>query len=222
MKNIFINNTITLDLNNDLFDCVYILMTTSDEPIPKLFYYIDVPEEIFNNVSKHLIIYKVNKKILSMPKHKYNSVIVSKENLLKYNIYNYKLNDNNLVIPILNIKYTNLINYIEQFTDNNNLLQNIYNFVLLNKYFNYDKTDKLLHMINDNSFSDFWSNNNNNINNRKNITKNILIKDYEDINKVRNYEDINNNFSDSLSKKECQIYNDNITINDINELFTYL
>ncbi len=227
MKNIFINDIINDIINplnqmhqdNDLFDCVYVLMTTSDEPIPKLFYYIDVPEEIFNNVSKHLIIYKVNKKILSMPKHKYNSVIVSKENLLKYNIYNYKLNDNNLVIPILNIKYNHLINYIEQFTDNNNLLQNVYNFVLLNKYFNYDKTEQLLNMINDNSFSDFWSNYNNN-NSFISNKKKSLIKDYENNSTVINYEDINNSIL--CINNNLTINDDNITINDINELFMNL
>ena len=213
MKNIFINEDITNIINFDNFEDVYILLSTCDS-IPKQFYYLEVSEELFNKVSEKLIIYKVGKSILNVTSHKYNSVMVAKQNLLKYNVFNYELTNNNLVIPILDINYCNIQNYLDQFinTNKSSLLKNIYNFIMLNNHFKVDdniSNNKLLYMINNSDFSKFWSNQKN-----LNINKNDIY-----YHKIIGYEEINKTIKNVIFLENDDTIIEEINKNDIYELF---
>ena len=105
----------------------------------------------------NLILYKVNKDILTNPIHKINSQKIMKKDIEQYNIYNYNLVDVSIIIPILNIKFIDLIEYLNQY--NNTLvfkLTKIYKVLQLNMYFNdviFDTIENILL-----SSTLFWSN----------------------------------------------------------------
>jgi hypothetical protein len=238
MINIFINQLInsTSNVNINTFENVYVLLNTNGV-VPRQFYYLEVSDTLFEQVSKNLIIYKVSKDILNIISHKYNSVIISKDDLLRYNIFNYELNESNLVIPILNVNFNDIKNYLDQFNNNNRLylLKNIYNFIMLNTHFKIDVNNfKLFDMINNVNFSKFWlepknfSINNNEINYSKihgydDINKrgydDINKCGYEDINK-RGYEDINKRGHDDINKKNKYDDNhNNIIVDGYDEIY---
>lgn len=194
MKNIFIVDTInnTIDYNN--YEDVYILVNTKNEKIPKEFYDLNLSDEIFDNISKNLIIYKTNNNILSVKIHKLSSVIISKENLSRYNIFNYDLSDNNLVIPILDISFNNVINYLDQFKKNNlSLLKDIYNLLLINKHYNNNlqNNNKLLELINNPLFTNYWETIDDIDKLNKNTNNNVVV----------NYEDLNYLLKNSINNK---------------------
>lgn len=181
IENPFINTNITINYYDDYgtnieltqsniskyFKYIFILTKKNKETIPSIFYNKQVPQHIFETVSSNLVIHKVSVKVLKNKRHFNNIVIMTSEQLNPYNIFNYELINKNIVLPILNIEYTNMIQYLEQY-DSSNTLSNIYNIKLLNLYFNININDTF---INANNFitnmiinlneSDYWTNYNN-------------------------------------------------------------
>ena len=108
--------------------------------------------DILNNISidilkkiNDLILYKISERILNNIVFKNMSIILSNNDIQKYNIFNYELDNENIVIPILNITFNNLIQYLEQYNDNYTLI-NIYNTLLLNTYFN-NNNEKYVNLL---------------------------------------------------------------------------
>ena len=116
----------------------YMLMATENIEL------INISIEILKNIN-NLILYKISNKILNNIVFKNISIILSNSDLEKYNIFNYVLDNENIVIPILNITFNNLIQYLEQYNDNFTLI-NIYNTLLLNTYFN-NNNEKYVNLL---------------------------------------------------------------------------
>lgn len=215
MDNILISNE-TLNLEaigdkiNELYDCVYLLVKVNDTPIPSEFYNPIVSIELFNKVSKNLIIYKVDLDILKIKMHTNNLLLLKSEDLVNYNIFNYDLKLTNLVIPILNIKYENLHDYINQY-NSSGVLKRIYNFVLLNKYFKTDAPDyhyKLYELINSYKLNSYWTNPNNFKKDLSSIYTIIKTKDSHKFLNGYSYQDNNNNYnilSTSQNNKQIKL-----------------
>jgi hypothetical protein len=185
IKSPFINYTKILDNN---YNC-YVLLKKTDIDIPKEFYKTNIPIKIFYKISKELFIFQVSHRILENIIHKNNAIIINKKDLIRYNIYNYKLDKFNIIIPILNKSFINILSYLIQFIN----IYSINNLYKLDKTYNDFKQKKeyLLTIINNLDSNNIWNNNitYEYINNIKeiNITKcefnNLFqsIKEYQEI-----------------------------------------
>ena len=122
------NSNIELDSNNisKYYDTVFILIKKNNFIIPSEFYNLKVSVDIFNTVANNLILYKTSINILKNEFHFNNILILSSDKLINYNIFNYKLNNNNIILPIFNITLPNIIKYLEQY-ESNYTLDNLYN-----------------------------------------------------------------------------------------------
>ena len=157
-------NVIELNQNNigKYFSNVYILVKKNTNPISPDFYNWQLSQEVLNEVCSNLLIHKTSVKILKNKTHWDNLIMMSNEQIKQFNIFNYELDTKNIVIPIFNIGYQNLIKYLDQY-DSNNTLQSIYNVKVLNKYFgiddsNYKVNENLCTVINSIEEANYWTN----------------------------------------------------------------
>lgn len=116
------------------FKYVYIVCKKNNNMIPSDFYNYNISKDMFDDVSKNLLLFKVSVKILKNKNHFDNTILIPSENIATYNIFNYSISDKVIILPILNIEYMNLLKYFEQY-ESNNTLENIYKMKVLNKYF---------------------------------------------------------------------------------------
>ena len=222
------NSNIELDSNNisKYYDTVFILIKKNNFIIPSEFYNLKVSVDIFNTVANNLILYKTSINILKNEFHFNNILILSSDKLINYNIFNYKLNNNNIILPIFNITLPNIIKYLEQY-ESNYTLDNLYNLIIINNYFSvnnylnkYKLNDYISNFINNLEESNYWSNYYNCL---LNITKYFYKRKF--VLEPARLSD--NNLSDIIKKinnHESQIINNTIspqsTINYINNITT--
>jgi hypothetical protein len=151
------------ELHNE-YECLYILSyVENNEPINDAIYYYMIDKELYNNISKNIILIKTNLSLLKLSSHNNKITILPKHILDKFNYYNYFLKDKNLVLTCLNISYNNIQLYLTQF-NNTNKLENIFKLISLNKYFNNDVSNFRLNSYFENTIlnlieSDYWTNN---------------------------------------------------------------
>ncbi len=143
------------------FKHVYVLVKKNNDPIDTSFYDWQVKSDIFDQISQNLIIHKCTVKLLKTKVHFDNMICLSAEQLNRYNMFNYQLDDKNIVVPILNVSYQNILPYLTQY-DSPNTLQNIYKLKVLNSYFgvseNNHSANKLLsNYIESLDDADYWT-----------------------------------------------------------------
>lgn len=138
---------------------VYVLVKKNKNPIPSEFYNLDVEEKIYNIVLKELIIYKVSILVLLKNQRFFNNVVILSDLYLKqFNIFDYKLEDKNIVLPILNINYIDLSSYLKEF-EIDTTIEQIYKMLLIKQYFESKEslmTFELTNNINDMKESNYW------------------------------------------------------------------
>ena len=144
------------------YDTIFLLVKKTAALVPIEFYNLKVPLHIIKQVSSNLILYKTSIKILNNKTHFDSIVMLSDDQLKEYNIFNYILATKNIIIPIFNITYNNLIKYHEQYYSTNTL-RHIYKVKLLNQYFkieesNYNSNKFINQMISNLEESEYWSN----------------------------------------------------------------
>jgi len=159
------NNTINIDDNmieityiNSIkyFKYAYVLTKISDCTIPDCFYNSIIDEKLYEDISKKLMLKKVSINILKNKMHYNSMTILTKSVLEKYNIFNYKLDENNMVITILSSNYSKLETYLNQFTTSN-FLENIYNTIIFNNFFKVIKFN-IHDLISSITETNFWEN----------------------------------------------------------------
>lgn len=176
LENPFLNNKTPINYRDDnsgemveleqdniakYFSHVYILVKKNSESVPVDFYSWQVDQETFDKVAGNLLIHKASIKVLKNKHHFDSIVLMSDAQLAKYNIFNYSLGNKNVVLPILNISYQNLIKYLEQY-ESTDTLENIYKTRVLNKYFgvndnNYKANEYLCSMMSNMEDSAYWT-----------------------------------------------------------------
>jgi len=112
---------------------VYILAKRNNYIIPIEFYNLMVDETIYKQVLSNLIIYKVSISILKNSKYFDKIVLLSKSDIEQYNIFNYTLGIKNIILPILNINFNDLVIYLDQYTQSSSI-DNIYKLIIMNNY----------------------------------------------------------------------------------------
>ena len=153
---------------NKYYKEVYVLVKQNNETIPIEFYNLYVDENIYKQVTSKLIIYKVSISIIlkNIPKYFNKIMIKSNTDIQSYNIFNYTLGIKNIILPILNINYSDLLIYLNQYSIDNTI-DNIYKLKLMNEYLETNtleskshidsKSEYLCNMI-DNMFeSKYWA-----------------------------------------------------------------
>ena len=155
--------TIELDQENisRYFSHVYVIVKRNNDPVPVDFYNWQLDQETFNKVASNILIHKTTIKVLKNKHHFDSIVMMSDEQLKQFNIFNYELCTKNIVLPIFNIAYQNLLKYLEQY-ESSNTLENVYKTKLLNKYFgvddtNYKANESLCSMISSMEDSTYWT-----------------------------------------------------------------
>jgi hypothetical protein len=95
---------------------IFILCNRTKNIIESEFFNKTIPEELLEKILKYLIIYKTSNQILNNINHKNNVVIIKKEILSQFNFFDYNLDNYDYfqIIPILNIQFTALQQYIDE------------------------------------------------------------------------------------------------------------
>lgn len=112
---------------------VYILAKKNNYIIPIEFYNLMVDETIYKQVLSNLIIYKVSISILKNSKYFDKIVLLSNTDIEQYNVFNYTLGIKNIILPILNINFSDLVIYLDQYNQNLSI-DNIYKLIIMNNY----------------------------------------------------------------------------------------
>ncbi len=84
--------------------------------------------------TKNMIIYKTTSILAKNSVHFINLIRIEKDLISQCNHFNYELDDYIIVLPILNISFLNLHNYLDHFSEKNTINE-VYNLQLLYKYF---------------------------------------------------------------------------------------
>ena len=188
------------------FQETYILVKKTDEPLPIKLYEKEIDIDNFEQLKNKLILWKVSITIIKNIKIFDRVCIFSKEQCEMFNEFGFTFKKDNMVIPILNISFKNIINNFCDF--DRYTLDKIYNSLILSVYF--DNNFKNLEIkIKNLEESNYWEMPYNCLSNltepfkdRKFFKKRILInkdnnKDNEDylnmIHKRKKYVDASNN-----------------------------
>ena len=176
LENPFLNNKTPINYRDDnseevieldqenisrYFSHVYVLVKRNNDPISVDFYNWQLDHETFNKVASNMLIHKTTIKVLKNKQHFDSIVMMSSEQLKQFNIFNYELSNKNIVLPIFNIAYQNILKYLEQY-ESTNTLENIYKTKVLNKYFGIDNgsykvNESLCSMISNMEDSTYWT-----------------------------------------------------------------
>ena len=153
-------STINIENISKEYYNIYILSYTNNEPIDETIYHHMIDKTNFNNISKDLILIKAPIQLLKNYSHLTRVNILSKHILEKFNIYNYKLEEKNVVLQILNISTDNIKLYLSQFQQSNTLVA-IYKIMSINKYFNVNNNNTILKILQNNisslNESSYWT-----------------------------------------------------------------
>jgi hypothetical protein len=196
----------------------YILIKTSKNKFNNSIYKSKINKELYENYSKQLMLYKITNNIKKIISNKNKLLVLPKESIIQYNIFNYSLEETNYIIPIFDIEFENIMIYLKQF-DNNNL-DEIFKLLVLNNYFNNNNNlkNKILNLdvINKDlniliSIDAFFDKRNTNI--KMNINKNINYMNFK----------FNSQYNNPFKNKHINFINDNsYSKNEINNLFDLL
>jgi len=228
-------NLLNIELSNlyNEYKYVYIICNRSDLPIDNEIYKYYISESNFNKIKENLIIVRTSIKILNNINHANKLILLPASIITDLNIFNYKLNDRNIGLLILNINYQNVSLYLSQYEEKNTL-EDIFKFQNMNNYFkntsilNYKRMTELL------SFEDsnYWTydykckiNLSEYFNKRKFNLSNRTLKEIgcylTDIYKTKDYIDPSKILSSG--KFKYTVFNEKtITKDDINSLFDIL
>ena len=233
-------NPLLININSKIditqYKKIYFLIKKNNNIIPFDFYKLNINKELYDNISKDLILYEIDR-INYNQKINNNILLLTKKNIENFNIFNYELEDINILIPIFNISFLNLLSYLNQY-NNNNTLKDLFDTIILNKYFN-NNNNKIENNILNLKESNYWNNEENLLLNLTNKFKNIHFifnsKRLTDnnISKLFNYNhdiyflhDNTKKYTDISSiinnDNIYKITNNNYTINDINKIFDML
>ena len=210
---------------------VYILTVKNNSRCHiKELYQRKLSNELIDKYAEFLILLKGCVKLLNNYNHYNTYFIASDTDLNSVNVFNFKLDKINIVIPILNIELINILDYLEQYKPRDQTLQNLYNLILINTYYNnninIDYINRYINNIFDaSSWKDiseislnFYFKNRKFIINKNFLLLKSSIEDIDDL--YDENENISNLVLNELNKVSNinKIINSNINVNDIENL----
>ena len=116
------------------FSKLYILCPLSNFEVDKEIYSRNITESKFNELGSKLVLSEASIKLIKNFNHGHNAVIVNSAEIQKFNHFGYPIEGKIVVLPIFDVSYLNLQNYIKLY-QGHYLLEDLYNVIVLNKYF---------------------------------------------------------------------------------------
>ena len=120
------------------FQHVFVLVKKNDNKINPDIYKKYIDNETLTIIFDELIIWKTSLHILKNKNMFEKLSIISKADLQNFNQFNFELEENNLLVPILNIPFKNIIMYLNE---SSSKLDKIYNLLVMSQYFGDDLTN---------------------------------------------------------------------------------
>ena len=132
------NVTVELSQSNisKYFQEIFILVRKNNNQIHNNFYMKEVNNDIIEQMKDNLILWKVSINFIKNKKMFDRLCIFTKEQCEMFNQFGLTFKINNIIVPILNISFKNLIDYISNL--DGYTLDIIYNLILLSDYFGDD------------------------------------------------------------------------------------
>ena len=115
------------------FQEAYFLVKKNDEQLPIKLYEKEIDNNDFEQLKNKLILWKVPINIIKNKKIFDRVCIFSKEQCEMFNNFGFTFKKDNMVIPILNISFKNIINNFGDF--DRYTLDKLYNSILLYRYY---------------------------------------------------------------------------------------
>ena len=119
------------------FQHVFVLVKKNDNKINTNIFKKYIDNETLAILYDEFIIWKTPLHIIKNKNIFEKLSILNKETLQNFNHFNFELDENNLILPILNISFKNIISYLNNF-DGISKLDKIYNILVISQYFNDD------------------------------------------------------------------------------------
>ena len=121
-----------------------------------------INQDTWNMLGTKMVLHETNIKIIGNFTHNHNIVIGKSSDFQAFNHFDYKLTDNILIIPILNVSYLNITKYLKVFEGNNNLID-FYKVMVINQLFSsndnltYNGKLNITSMITNLEESKYWT-----------------------------------------------------------------
>lgn len=99
----------------------------------------EVDDNVFNTMMGNMVLYRANISIVRNLFHYSNLIYCEKEYIVHANKFNYRLDENVLILPVVNIPFLSLQQYIDNINGMYGL-NKLYDILILNNYFGDDLT----------------------------------------------------------------------------------
>jgi hypothetical protein len=114
-RNIYILCPMTNNLNSNIFN-------------------VNIESDELNNILNSMTLYETKINIVKNQIHYNNIIYIESEIIKNANKFNYDLNEKALILPIFNISFLNLKNYLDKISSVNNF-KDFYDYLVINEYF---------------------------------------------------------------------------------------
>ncbi len=171
--NPILNKELEIQINDDtveinilnigkFFREVYVLCPLKNEPINVDICKSNILSSEWENAKDKLVLYKCSIKLIKNKFHYENISLASSESVNIFNHFGYELDDNILIVPIFDISYLNLIEYLKLYNGVSDF-KTVWNLIFLKEYFckcndiSYSSKIQLTEMIKLLDESNYWT-----------------------------------------------------------------
>ena len=158
------DKTIELSLVNlsKFFHKIYILCPFKNELIDEEINCKKIDKEKWNSFSSKLVLSETSIKLIKNFDHNHNLTVVNSKDFEMFNHFGFNLDEKILLLPILNISFLKLKDYLKIY-EGNHTLEDVYNVLVINEFFshnsklNYNSLLQITSLIKNLEESKYWS-----------------------------------------------------------------
>ena len=130
------DNTVVLSLINmsKFFQKIYVLCPFKNDILDDFIFDRKVPKDKWQEIGNKLVLSETSIKLINNFDHNHNLTLVNSSEIEQFNHFGFELSDKILVLPIFNISYLNIKNYLKIYEGNSKMCD-LYNTLVLNQVF---------------------------------------------------------------------------------------
>ena len=198
------DRTIELSLVNmsKYFYKLYVLTPFKNEPVDKDIFSKSILKSKWSTYSSKLVLSETSIKVVNNFDHNHNITLVNSGDIQNFNHFGYDLTDKVLILPLFNVSYLNVKNYLKIY-EGLYKLDDIYNIVVLNEMFSsnskisYNSLIYMTDIIRNLEESNYWTRKYNCL---LNISKNFLGRTF----RLNDTHNIKNTNIEKVMKELCK------------------
>ena len=164
MEMVLDSGTVQLNLNNisKFFSNVYVLTPFKNNFYLEELNSRDIDKNSWKDISTKLVLHETSIKVIGNFNHSHNIVLCNSKDFENFNHFGYEMNDKILVLPIFDVSYINITNYLKLFEGDNTFVD-FYKLLIVNQHFNnknkmsYNSHIYLTNMIQNLQESTYWT-----------------------------------------------------------------